>query len=611
MPIIHTLPEELINKIAAGEVIERPASIVKELIENSLDAKSTRIHIDIEDSGKALIRVSDNGEGMEKDDALRCTLRHATSKLHNEEELFAIQTLGFRGEALSSIAAVSEMCITTKRRGEVEAFRVLLQGGQIVSSGISAADSGTTMEVKNLFYNTPARKKFLKSDAVELGHIVDTIQNYALINPHVSFRLVHEGHELLRSPAVEDMRSNIASVYGVAVAKEMLEVNHQTNDIMIYGFISKPYHARNDRNQQAIFVNRRWVKNEDILNAIYDAYHSLLFVDKHPICVLSIELDPATIDVNVHPQKTKIKIEQKDKVYQTVYNAIAETLRKHNLVPVMEEKEEQGTLVDEPAEIRSSSSTSTYAFEPSRQFTVEESAAVYAQEGAAELLDEEPTAIAAEGFSQMERDTSAQQVEHDSVSFPSARFPPLKLLGQIHRTYFVAETLGGLYYIDQHAAHERVLYERFMKQYMNRDVQVQRLLQAEMLEFTPSETNLIRENIVTLAKFGYTLEEFGKDTFMLRTVPMIFGRLQSKEILFEVLALLREGKSKVAETKEEIVTRMACRAAVMAGDLLMNEEMDKIMEELAATELPFSCPHGRPTMLKVPVEELEKKFRRR
>ena len=643
MSKINVLTEDLINKIAAGEVIERPASVVKELVENSLDASSTRITVEIKDSGKKLIKVSDNGEGMSEEDAKLSIVRHSTSKIREVNDLFAINTLGFRGEALASMAAVSQLSIITKQESEVEAFNLVVEGGNMISSGVLSGEKGTTIEVRNIFFNTPARKKFQKSDAVELRHILDVVIHYALMNPEISFRVKHEGHELLNSPAVENMKDNIASIYGVSLAKDLIEVNYGNEYVIVKGHIAKPHQVRNDKNQQAIFVNGRWVKNEEISRAVYDAYHSTLFVNKHPVFVLSLELDPKKIDVNVHPNKSQIKIEQKKEIYEAVKESIRRTLENNNLIPVLGRQKEEGkqetlgsggNISDEvKGKKKETNKESKYVFEPSKQ-----SALKVEDEVEDDFLDEDDSSEDLEEFEQLDdiQITKEEKKEYiknivtrrrptnESYATPegdvivkakplihdSGRFPVMKLLGQIHKTFFVAETLGGLYYIDQHAAHERVLYERFMKQYMGKGVEVQKLLQGEMLEFTAAEKIIIEDNREELEKFGFTLEEFGGNTFIIKTIPLLFGRQQPKEIIYEVLTMLREGKQKLMETKEEMVTRMSCRAAVMAGEELTIGRMEEILKELAETELPFTCPHGRPTILKIDVYELEKMFKR-
>ena len=586
MSKINLLPEDLINKIAAGEVIERPASVVKELIENSLDAGASRVEIEIKDYGKELIKISDNGSGMDQEDAKKSVLRHATSKIQNTEDLFAIQTLGFRGEALASIAAVSMLSITTKRKDELGAFNLILEGGKIISEKIIGAEEGTTLEVKNLFFNTPARKKFLKTDAVELRHIMDTVIRYVLIHPEVSFKLVHENNLLLNSPTVNNFRDNFVSIYGTNSAKELLEVSYQKESVKINGFISKPYQARNDRSQQHLFVNQRWIRNDELAKAIYDGYHSLLFVGKHPVFVLNLELNPEKIDVNVHPAKTEIKIEQKEEVCSAVEKAVRETLEKNNLIPIMDlEQERQLVFGTEKKEAK-------YAFEPGYQTVLEDKPVNF-------VSDEEVTIT--------ELPLGREQYPETSISL---KLPPMKILGQILKTFFVAEIEDGALFIDQHVVQERVLYEKFMEQFLGKRVMVQELLQGEILEFSPAEKILVIENLIKLKELGFSLEEFGGNSFILKTVPNLFGRLQPTEMLYTVLEELKSGKNKLEEIQEEIITRMACRASVKAGDSITIPEIQRLLEELARTKLPYTCPHGRAVLIKVPIEELEKKFRR-
>ena len=585
MPKIHLLSEEVINKIAAGEVIERPASVVKELLENSLDAGATSIIIDIKDYGKERIKVTDNGEGMDEADARQAMLRHATSKIRESSDLFAISTLGFRGEALSSIAAVSEFCLTTKRKEMATAIQLTVAAGKIMTAKSMAAEPGTSIEVNNLFFNTPARKKFLKTDAVELRHIVDTVTQYALINWQVSFKLFHNSQLLLHSPTAGDFLSNIVSIYGVELTKALLPVRDSTEAIRIEGYIAKPSYARNDKNLQSIFVNNRWVRNEDITKAVYDAYHSLLFVHKHPIFVLSLQLDPHSIDVNVHPSKQEIKFEQREQVYAAVVRAVRETLQQKNLIPDAILHSKQLNLS------HTISSGQKYEFDISSQGTlqVHEAEQQWLEEPVKEKIHEEITR---------------------NEEIPN-KLPPLKLLGQIHKTFFVAETIGGFCMIDQHAAHERVVYEQFMAQYVQKKVQVQTLLQGEIMECNPGQKILLQEYQPVLQNFGFSYEHFGDNSFLLKTIPSIFNRLQSKDLLYELLQLVEEKRNKISEIKEIIITRMACRAAVMAGDSLSNSQMENILKELGQTELPWTCPHGRPTVIKTSVDELERKFKRK
>jgi len=610
MPKIKVLDDALINKIAAGEVIERPASVVKELVENSLDAGATKIVVEVKDSGKKLIRIADNGAGMSEDDARLAILRHATSKISSVDDLFAIETLGFRGEALASIAAVSQLSIITNLSDQLEGFNLMIEGGETVSSGVVGAEQGTTIEICNLFFNTPARKKFLKSDAVELRHIIDVVTQYALVNNNIDFTLIHENHELLRSPSIEDQRNNIASVYGAGLAKDLLEISSGNNGVLVYGYVGKPHRARNDKNQQALFVNGRWVRNRDVTKAVYDGFHSLLFVNKHPIFVLDIRLDPKKIDVNVHPQKSEIKIEQKDLVCNAVKDAIGKCLEENNLIPLLDiEVEEQltfGTPVKKEVVKAGGSGTSAapeakprseekYSFDPSAQtvFDVKES-----ESGEDKVISPPKLEIKPE-----------QEVAAETEG--NIKIPAMKILGQIHKTFFIAETPGGMLLIDQHVVQERVLYEKFMGQLMNKHVAVQELLKGEIVEFLAAEKELVMENLERLKTFGFTLEHFGENSFVLKTIPTIFGRLQPKELIHEMVSSLLEGGNRLEEIQEEIITRMACRASVKAGDTMAIPEIQKLLDELSKCKLPYTCPHGRAVLIKISVDELEKKFRRK
>ncbi|MDP3698340.1 MAG: DNA mismatch repair endonuclease MutL [Nanoarchaeota archaeon] len=590
MSKIVLLPEDLINKIAAGEVIERPASVIKELVENSLDAGASKITVELEESGKKRIRITDNGEGMSPEDAEKSILRHATSKISSVEDLFSIKTLGFRGEALASIAAVSKLSIITKQKEMLEGCSLKIVGGNILDKNIIGAEQGTSIEVQDIFFNTPARKKFLKTDAVELKHCLEVVTHYALANPNVAFKFTHDHNILLHSPALQDARSTIASIYGIQTAKELLEVNYSDKNVVVQGFISKPYHVRNDKNQQVLFVNGRWIKNSDITNAVYEGYHSTLFVNKHPVLVLHLQLNPETIDVNVHPQKQEIKIEQKEQVAAAVASAVREALQSNKLMPTVDVNTEQQITFGTPIPRKETTTAVKYPFEPSAQtvFAVEETAAGYGGQESASAVAE----------------------QYQSTELMQEKLPPLKLLGQVHKTYFLAETEGGLFYIDQHAAHERVMYESLLNQFLYSKVEVQKLLQGEVLDVSVAEKISLEEKKDELKALGFELEYFGGNTFAVKTIPLVYGKVKIKELLHDLLSML-ENKKSILEKKEEILTRMACRAAVMAGDLVTIPQMERILQELSKTELPYTCPHGRPTLMKVTVDELEKKFRRK
>ena len=602
MPEIKLLSEETINKIAAGEVIERPASVVKELLENSLDAGATAIMIEIKNYGQELIRVSDNGCGMSSEDAHQSILRHATSKISSADDLFSIRTLGFRGEALASIAAVSRLTITTKLAEKIEGYKLIINGGIIAASSIAASKQGTTVEVEDLFFNTPARKKFLKSNPVELQHITAVIVNYALLHQTVGFKLIHNAKEMINSPATSDLRSNIASLYGIDIAKEMIEVQHHGPGLELKGMLVKPYFARNDKLWQTILVNGRWVKNEDLTAAVYQAYHSILFVNKHPIFVLRLELNPATIDVNVHPNKSEIKIEQKELVCDAVTKSVREALARHNLLPEVGLETQELQLPP----LKRISLPPKYSFDHSQQAVLKTTAS------SANSINY--SAASRNGVDEQSNDLSSEPTFVPLANYleefkSHTALPPLRLLGQIHKTFFAAETAGGMFFIDQHAAHERALYEQFMEQYLSEKVSVQNLLQPAVLDVPISEVEIVKENLAELNQLGFEVSEFGRASFIVKTVPAVFDKLPAKEMVQEIVE--KWGKQKLTAVKEEIITRMACRSAVMAGEELTIAEMSQILKELSAQKLPFTCPHGRPTMIKVTAEELEKKFRRK
>ena len=601
MSEINVLTEDLINKIAAGEVIERPSSVVKEFIENSLDADATEITIEIYNSGKDLIRVSDNGKGMDQEDTEKSILRHATSKISSVADLFSIETLGFRGEALASIASISQMSIITKQKGSLEGFNLVVEGGQVISSGPIGAEQGTTIEVRNIFYNTPVRKNFLKTDSVELRHIIDVVTRYALMNYVVSFKLLHEKHELLHSPQTDNLRNNIASIYGSSVAKELLEIYYEDDNVVIEGYIGKPNQSRSDKNQQVFFVNERWVRNLDLTNAVYSGYHRMLFVNKHPIFVLSMMINPQKIDVNVHPQKSEIKIEQKDLICSVLEKVVKKVLMDNNLIPSMD-------VVSEQLSSEMKFDTPKYSFEPSHQTVLEVEDSVELSKTLKTNETKEVKETFKRTFSEESKDTTVPiPVTNER---PPDVLPPIKLLGQVHKTFFLAETPGGMLFIDQHAVHERVMYEKYINQYENNGVTTQNLLQGVVINLSASEFVIIDNNLSEFKKMGFIIEPFGDKTIILKSVPMIFDRIQPKELIFVLLNELQDQKSSLDVIRDDIIARMACRSAIMAGDELSKEAFRKFLDELANCEHPYTCAHGRPTMIKTEAHELEKKFKR-
>lgn len=561
---IKLLSEEVINKIAAGEVVERPASVVKELVENAIDAQADVITVTLEESGMTEIIVEDNGMGMDKEDAVHALQRHATSKLSNADDLFAIRTLGFRGEALASIAAVAKVELLTKRIQDVIGMSIRVEAGEIKEPRETACNPGTKISVRDLFYNVPARKKHLKQAATELRAVIDIITRYALLYNTISFILIHGQKRILHAPATTEKRYRVASVYGPALAEQLIPVDYYWNDVHVSGFIAKPTATRNDKAMQTLFVNKRLVKNYVLTQAVYKGYHTLLHLDKHPSFIIHIELAPEKIDVNVHPQKTEIRIDKEQDLFMGIMQAIKFALETSPLVPqIIEEKHNEAI-----------------AF---KQFqTTEEKQTLLAPNVTAEKIEQQVT---------------------EKVS-------SLRLLGRVHNLFYLAENELGLVIIDQHAAHERVLYEKFKQQLEQNAVKKQELLQPELLELAAIEASVVEENKIIFERLGFNVEPFGNTSFLLRTIPSVLGRQLKKEVFFDVLGGLTEIETRVEAEREDKIMRTACRAAVKANDVVEVTEMYDIMLALQRCENPFTCPHGRPTMIQFTIPELERKFKR-
>jgi len=580
--MIKVLDEKLINKIAAGEVIERPASVVKELIENSIDAGARKIEVDIKEYGKQLIRIADDGHGMKKEDAELSILRHATSKIGTEEDLTAIITLGFRGEALASIAAVSNLIILTRPKEDIEGFRLEVEGGRLLQKGATGCPSGTTIEVHNLFFNTPARLKFLKTDTNELKSIADIVTRYSLLYKNIAFKLAHNGHTLLNTHMSDDWLDSIAAVYGAESARQLLPIDYDDGAIRIKGYISKPSLLKSDRGWQNFYVNGRYVKNDTLARALYDAYHTLLFINKHPIAVLDIRLDPSSVDVNVHPTKDIIKFSENTRVYDSLFRALRHTLQEND-------------LVTDYSAVPGQASLETPRIPMPKLDTMPG------------IAKKEPLIHGSEKQIRLETKQPSFETREEMQ-----KLPRMRLLGQIAKTYFLAETDDGFMIIDQHVVEERINYEKFMKQFMGKNVATQTLMKPILIELSPEEKIIVVEHSSKLKDLGFEIEDFGDNSFMLRTVPTLFSRVQPKELLSEVLKQISENKKSAIEgIQEKIITRMACRASIKGGDDCSRPQMEELLKQLDRTELPWTCPHGRPVIIKFSKDEIEKMFRRK
>jgi DNA mismatch repair protein MutL len=549
----------VVSKIAAGEVIERPASVVKELMENSLDAGATQVSIEARGGGVGLIRVADNGEGVPADQVELAFHRYATSKIASASDLESIASLGFRGEALPSIAAVAEVELFTQATGETVGTLLSLKDGAVVQKTSRGRPPGTTVTVRNLFRALPARLKFLKSSTTENGHIANLVAQYALARPDVRFLLYVEGRAALRTPGTGHPRDAVAAVYGLDVAQAVLEVGAGEREAAwprISGLVAPPRLARASRGYLSFFVNGRWVQSRMLARAVEDAYHGLLMVGKHPIAIIHIDLPPQDVDVNVHPSKAEVKFRREGDIFSAVQRAVRRVLVEGMPVPRIE-----------PAPARMEGE----------------------QARMAPLAHSEPL---------FERPPTPQ----------TPALPVLRVLGQMASSYILAEGPDGLYLIDQHAAHERVLFERVRAQVESRQVEVQGLLEPLIIEVSPRQHELLREHGEALSAYGFQIESFGERTYLVRAVPALLGEQNLAQAVLEVVDSLAEGIG--SDWQEKIAVSLACHGAVRAGQALSPEEMRELVRDLERSDLPRTCLHGRPTMVHFSAGQLEKEFGR-
>jgi len=565
MPEIKILPVEVRNKIAAGEVIERPASVVKELMENSIDALSTHIRIEVLRGGKGLIKVTDNGRGMDRDDALLCLERHATSKLSSADDLFSISTMGFRGEALPSIASVSRMSLVTGLKDALSGVFVEAHGGELKDIRDFPAQ-GTSVEIRDLFFNTPARKKFLKSDRTELFHIIDWVTREALAHWDIAFTLFTEKQETMSIPRASGPRERILQIYGLEFVEELLEVHAKNPGLTITAFVTKGAHFRSSKGHQFIFINRRPVKDQTISHAVYLAYEGLLPHDAHPVFFLFMDIDPGKIDVNVHPTKREVRFENKELIHRFVSSAVREEIRKersHYTAPFIE--------------------PSGHSF-PQKPFS-----------GPGMNV---PSPEYGKPFMR-ERGIS------DNIDLLYQPSLPFLYLGD---TFIAMAGKGGLTLIDHHAAHERILYENFLK---GMNLNSHPLLFPRQIKLSPKEYALLLENKDTLHEMGMEMDDFGHDTLVVRSLPEALEEADLRGILSDVAAALGEGIRPFAKVKEVLSARIACHSSVRGKDILHQEEFQQLLDRLEDTEHPDQCPHGRPTRIFLSLDDLKKMFKRK
>ena len=670
MPHIQVLDQVTIDKIAAGEVIERPASVVKELVENAIDAGATSVTVEIKDGGISLIRIMDNGCGIEHDEVRSAFLRHSTSKIRTVEDIAHIRSLGFRGEALSSIAAVTQTELITKTPDAELGTRYVIEGGKEVALEETGAPNGTTFLVRQLFYNVPARRKFLKTPVTEAGHIQDLLIHLTLSHPEVSFLFISNGQEKLRTSGSGKLKDVIYQVYGRDVAANLLDIDYEKGGLRISGYLGKPVITRGNRNFENFFVNGRYVKSSMISKSLEDAYRDFTMQHKFPFAVLHFHVDGEEIDVNVHPTKMELRFQRQQEVYNTVFEGVHRRLLEPELIQKAEVPDPvtvpEASPPEKKPEERVKPGESPFLLKPKTAVKPEPAAATYAAPAngpaassaaataaspAAEAPDtqeahdedyfirmmrervmayhERSSSAEVSGADRIYRPEKQEERIRESVKYAADPKPEqldlfeehflkrevraeYKLIGQVFDTYWLVQYQDSLYIIDQHAAHERVLYERTLKGMKDRAFTSQYLSPPIILSLTMQEAELLRENMDRFARIGFEIEPFGGEEYAVRAVPDNLFSIAKKELLMEMIDDLADGisTSMTPELIDEKVASMSCKAAVKGNSRLSAQEVDVLIGELLTLDNPYHCPHGRPTIIAMTKKELEKKFKR-
>lgn len=662
MPQIQVLDQITIDKIAAGEVIERPASIVKELVENSIDAKAASVTVEIQDGGISLIRVTDNGSGIEREDIRNAFLRHSTSKIRKVEDLAHIASLGFRGEALSSISAVTRTELITKTKEDTFGTRYVIEGGVEQSLEDAGAPDGTTFLVRQLFYNVPARRKFLKTPMTEAGHVQDLLMRLALSHPEVAFTFINNGQTKMRTSGNGKLKDVIYSIYGREAAANLIELDYSMDGLVMKGYLGKPVITRGNRNFENYFVNGRYVKNAMLSKAIEDAYKDFLMQHKFPFVVIHFQVDGEKIDVNVHPTKMEMRFQRQQDVYNIVYEGVHRTLLEPELIPQVEApapkvisqpKSESPFLLKPKTAPRPMEKKPEEKEEPHDEAyfmkKMKERVLSYHQRNSSAEVAKKEQIFRPQAQAERIKDALARAKEVEKQPQKQAEEQPeliretpvyetkpvteekaeqlnlfeehllkrekkaeYKLIGQVFETYWLVEFENSLYIIDQHAAHERVLYERTLKEMKNREFTAQYLSPPIILSLSMQEAQVLNDNMDRFTRIGFEIEPFGGEEYAVRAIPDNLFGIAKKELLLEMLDDLTDGisTSMTPELIDEKVASMSCKAAVKGNNRLSAQEADALIGELLLLENPYHCPHGRPTIIAMTQRELEKKFKR-
>ncbi|WP_175073151.1 DNA mismatch repair endonuclease MutL, partial [Terribacillus sp. AE2B 122] len=606
---IQLMPDDLANKIAAGEVVERPASVVKELVENSIDAGSTVIKVAVQEAGLTEIKIVDNGDGMESDDVERAFFRHATSKIRNEHDLFHVRTLGFRGEALASIAAVSQLEIKTST-GENAGVKLVMEGGSIKERGKCDARKGTEMTVRHLFFNTPARLKYMKTIHTELGHVSEVINRLSLAHPEIRFELTHNDKPMFQSSGRGDMLQIAAQIYGNSVAKKMVKASHETLDYKLEVFAAKPEINRASRQYVSFIVNGRYIRNPVLAKAVMQAYHTLLPIGRFPLAVITIEMDPVLVDVNVHPAKLEVRFSKEKELFDAVEQLVSKALRQQRLIPeavapkqkkIQEKSEQQSFSFFESNPVKEPEVQKEQWFFDKVKETVPPIIEEKQQDMEPEIINDSSFEIVQE----------PEYVSTEKENEPEYAVPAMYPIGQHHGTYILAENEEGLFLIDQHAAQERIKYEYYREKIGEVEKELQELLIPLTFDFTQQESLIVEQHKTELEAVGLFFESFGGHTYIVRSHPQWFPKGFEEEIIREIVEqVMQESKVDIRKLREEAAIMMSCKRSIKANHHLNYDDMFHLLEELRTSQDPFTCPHGRPIIIRFTSYELEKLFKR-
>lgn len=627
---ISVLDQNTIDKIAAGEVVERPASVVKELVENAIDAGASAVTVEIKEGGISFIRITDNGSGIEKEQVPLAFLRHATSKIRGVDDLLRISSLGFRGEALSSIAAVSQVELITKPHEQLIGVRYLIEGGQEKGMEEIGAPDGTTFLIRNLFYNTPARAKFLKTPTTEAGYISSFIEQLALSHPHISFKYMQNGQTKLHTSGNNNLKEVIYQIYGRDITKELIEIHTSdaSGDFQIHGFIGKPVISRGNRNFENYYVNGRYVKSKIIMKAIEDAYHTFMMQHKYPFTSLYLTINGEDVDINVHPTKMEVRFSHQEQVYKNVYQAVLDGLSHRELIPEVTIKEpdlksEKDTLPNKPRQpihTPEPFENKRRILEQTQKIPVQETpipkapireTPVYHKSAKKDNTPQEKVPVINEAPQKKTEQKPEQMKLFDGILLSPDAKKHHKIIGQVFDTYWLVQMEDKLYIIDQHAAHEKVLYERIVKEMKDRKVTSQLLSPPLIISLNLQECDKLNTYMHVFTSLGFEIEVFGGQEYSIRAVPQNLYGLTQEDFFIEILDQLEETPiAKAPDVLSDRMATMACKAAVKGNQKLSSQEAIALIDELLTLDNPYNCPHGRPTIISMTKYELEKKFKR-